>query len=200
MGDTQLLDFKSMPDQELRRLEVLLRQIVAESRVARQPPENWSMMVRFHVTDEYSPLIVQVREHLMDLLAYRDDAHLSASRPHFNEAGIVWLVLDSLAKGGAVNAEQMAEKLIFRGYEAEDYEIAIQAAVQIGWIQQGDYPNTFCLSQQGRDLRERAEQLTNEIFYTPWSVLTREELDELYGLLIVLRDGLNAYRRSRPSL
>ena len=197
MGDTQLLDFKSMPDRELKRLEILLKQIVAESRVAPVPPEKWAILVRFHVADDYSPLIVKIREHLMNLFAYRDDSHLATSRPHFNEAGIVWLVLSSLATGDAVNAGQMAEQMEFRGYDVEDYEIAIQAAIEIGWAQPGDHPNEFCLTQQGRELREQAEQLTNEYFYAPWSVLTPDELDELYDLLMKLRDELSIYRKSR---
>jgi hypothetical protein len=49
----------------------------------------------------------------------------------------------------------------------------------------------------GKGLREQAEQLTNEYFYAPWSVLTPDERNELYDLLLKLRDELNAYRKSR---
>ena len=199
MGDTQLLDFKSMPDVELERLAVLLKQVVAESRVAPGQPEKWAILVRFRMADEYSPLIVQIREHLMDLFAYRDDSHLSASRPHFNQAGIIWLVLGALWEGQAVNADQMAEKLEFRRYDVYDYEIALQAAVELGWAEPADRPNTFSLTEEGKQLRAQAEQLTNEYFYAPWSVLTQTELDELYHLLTNLRHELNIYRNSRRS-
>ena len=197
MGDTQLLDFKSMPDHELERLAILLKQIVAECKVTREPPEKWAILIRFRVADEYSPMIVQIREYLLDLFAYRDDSHLSAARPFFNEAGIVWLVLGSLWKEDAVTAEQMAEKMAFRGYDVDDYEIAIQAAIEVGWIEEADHPNTFRPTQQGKVLRERAEHLTDEYFYALWSVLTAVEVDELYDLLIKLRDELNDYRKSR---
>ena len=133
----------------------------------------------------------------MDLFAYRDDSHLTASHPHFNDAGIVWLVLGSLWNGEASNAEQMADKMIFRGYEEEEYEIAIQAAVELGWAEPADRPDTFRLTQQGRELREQAEHLTNEYFYAPWSVLVQDEIDELYDLLVKLRDELSIYRKSR---
>ena len=199
MGDTQLLDLKAMPEAELRRLAVLLKQIIAESRQAPEPPEKWAIFVRFRVADEYSPLLVQIREYLMDLFAYRDDAHLSAARPLFNQAGIIWLVLGSLGTGAAVNAEQMAEQMAFRGYEAADYDIAIQAAAELGWAEAAQRPDIFRLTDQGRELRARAEQLTNEYFFAPWSVLTREEVDELYGLLSKLRDALNSYGKSRRS-
>jgi hypothetical protein len=197
MGDTQLLDFRAMPDQALERLVVLLKQIIAESKITRQPPQKWAVFARFRSADGYSPLIVQIREHLMDLFAYRDDSHLSASRPHFNEAGIVWLVLGLLWSREAVNAEQIAEKLSFRGYDVESYEIAIQAAMEIGWVQPAEVSNTFCLTQAGKELREQAERLTDQYFYVPWSVLMPEEIDELYHLLLRLRDELILYRKSK---
>jgi len=131
------------------------------------------------------------------LFAYRDDAHLSASRPHFNQAGIAWMVLGALWNKDAVTAKQMAEKMTFRGYEVSDYEVALQATVEIGWAEVDVHPDTFRLSQQGRELREHAEQLTNEYFYAPWSVLMQAEIDELYDLLTKLRDELKVYRKSK---
>jgi hypothetical protein len=197
MGNKQLSDFQSMSHGEMERLALLLKQIVAECKTTPEPPTKWAILKRFRGADEQSPLIVQIKEYLMDLFAYRDDSHLSGSRPHFNDAGIVWLVLGSLWKGDAVNAEQMAEKLAFRGYEVEDYEIAIQAAVELGWAEQADHPNTFRLTGQGKELREQTEHLTNEYFYAPWSVLTQDEIDELYELLTKLHDELNIYRKAK---
>jgi helix-turn-helix protein len=196
-GDAQLLDFDSMSEEDLKRLAILLKQIVAECKVTPEPPEKWAILKRFRVATEYDPVIVRIRDYLMDLFAYRDDSHLSASRPHFNQAGIVWMVLGALWNRDAVNATQMAEKMTFRGYDVSDYEVAIQAAVEIGWAEMDELPGTFHLSQQGRQLRELAEDLTNEYFYAPWSVLMQDEIDELYDLLTKLHDDLNAYRKSR---
>lgn len=196
-GDEQLSGFYSMSDSDLERLVTLLKQIVTESKLTRQPPEKWAIFNRFRVADDHSPWIVQIREYLMDMYAYRDDSHLSAARPHFNEAGIVWLVLGSLWKGDAVNAEQMAESMSIRGYEVEDYEIAIEAAVEVGWAEQAGYPEAFRPTRKGKELREQVERITNEYFYTPWSVLVQEEIDELYDLLTTLRYELNAYRKSK---
>ncbi len=196
-GDEQLLGFCSMTDSDLKRLITLLKQIITECKLTRQPPEKWAIFKRFRVADEQSPLIVQVREYLMDMYAYRDDSHLSAARPHFNAAGIVWLVLGALWKGDAGNAGQMAESMPFRGYDVEDYEIAIQAAVELGWAEPADHPESFRLTPKGKELREQVEHLTNEYFYTPWSVLVQAEIDELYDLLTTLRYELSVYRKSR---
>jgi hypothetical protein len=195
-GDVQLSDFDAMPMQDLKRLLVLLKQIVMESCVTPEPPGKWAILKRFRVADEHYPPIMQIREYLMDLFAYRDDSHLSASRPHFNDAGIVWIVLGALWNGEAVNAGQMAEKMVFRGYEEEDYEIAIQAAMELGWVEQGNRPDKFCLTEAGKLLRQHAEQDTNEYFYAPWAVLTGEEIKELHGLLTRLQDALRAHAKS----
>lgn len=195
-GDVQLSDFAAMPAEDMKRLLALLKQIVMECCVTPEPPGKWAILKRFRVADEHYPPIMQIREYLMDLLAYRDDSHLSASRPYFNEAGIVWIVLGALENGEAVNAGQMAEKLAFRGYEVEDYEIAIQAAIEMGWVEPGNRPDQFCLTEAGKQLRQQAEYLTNEYFYAPWSVLTQEEIKELQGLLTKLYNGLKVYGKS----
>ncbi|HLE91812.1 MAG TPA: hypothetical protein VI753_11740 [Anaerolineales bacterium] len=196
-GDVQLSGFELMSDIPLERLATLLKRVVTENNNAPEPPAKWAIVKRFRVADEDSPLLVQVREYLMDLFAYRDDSHLAASRPHFNRAGIVWSVLGSLWTGDAVTAEQMEERLAFRGYEVDDYEVAIKAAVGVGWAEEADVRGTFRPTERGKELREQAEQLTEEYFYRPWSAFTQEELDELYGLLTELNNQLKDYRKSR---
>jgi len=194
-GDEQLRGFQSISEADLERLMLLLRKIVKENDLAPEPPEKWAIFKRFRVAHEKSPLIIQIREYLMDLFAYRDDSHLSAARPHFGQAGIVWNVFDSVLSGEAVSAEQMAESMSFRGYEVEDYEVAIQAAVEIGWIEDAETPGTFRPTQKGEELREQVEQLTNVYFYRPWAVLTEKELDDLYDLLTNFREQLSAYKK-----
>ncbi len=198
-GDAQLLDFCSMPEDHLKRLAILLKQVVSESKVTPEPPEKWAILRRFRVATDYDPLIVRIREYLMDLFAYHDDSHLSAARPHFNRAGIIWIVIGALWNKEAVTAEQMAEKMAFRGYEDSDYEVALQAAVEIGRAEVDYRPDTFRLSRQGKELYEQVERLTDEYFCAPWSVLVQDEIDELYELLTELHDELSTFRRSKIS-
>ncbi|MDL1944801.1 hypothetical protein FBQ99_20945 [Chloroflexi bacterium CFX2] len=198
-GDARLAEFDRMPESELKRLVDLLEQIASANLEAPEPPEKWAILHRFRVADGNSPLIVQLRELLMDLFAYRDDSHLSAAHPHFGRAGIVWSVLGSICDGDAVNAKQMVEKMDYRGYEEEDYEVAIQAAVQIGWVEAADAPYAYRPTSKGREIREQAERLTDEYFFRPWSVLTEGELDELYALLSKLRGQLIVFRKAKAS-
>ena len=198
-GYAQLTGFNLMSDDELKKLAGLLKQIVTANLEAPEPPEKWAIIKRFRVVDEESPQLVQIRELLMDLFAYRDDSHLSVAHPHFGQAGIVWSVLGSVWNRTALNAKQLSEAMSFRGYEEEDYEVAIQAAVEINWIEPADTPDTFRPTKKGREIREQVERLTDEQFFRPWSVLTDSEIDELYSLLEKLRDQLTVYKKSIAS-
>lgn len=196
-GDAQLAGFDLMEDAGLKRLVNLLKQLTLANMDAPEPPEKWAILNRFRVADERDPLIVQIRESLMDLFAFRDDSHLSAARLHFGEAGIVWDVLGAIANGSAVNAGQMAERMSLRGYEESDYEVAIQAAVQIGWAEAADAPNSHRATAKGCEILEGVERQTDEYFYRPWSVLTNEELAELHSLLTKLHEQLIVFRKAK---
>ena len=154
-GDARLPSPDWMPEIDLERLKVLIKQIVLANDSVPEPPEKWAILKRFRVADKNSPLLVKVREYLMDLYAYRDDSHLSAARPHFNQAGIVWSILGAVWGGSAVTAEQMAETMAFRAYEVKDYEVALQAAAEIGWLEETVVPGSYRVTQKGKELRAR---------------------------------------------
>ena len=194
-GDAQLASFDLVSEAELIQLINFLKQLWTANLEAPEPPEKWAIATRFRTADERSPFIAQIRELIMDLFAYRDDSHLSAARPHFGQAGIVWDVLSSISNGSAVNAEQMAERMSFRGYEENDYEVAIQAAIQIGWVEADSETNTCRPTSKGRGIRAQVERLTDEYFYRPWSVLTDEDLDKLFTLLTTLHEKLIEFKK-----
>lgn len=193
-GDAQLVKFEPAPELNLERLLSFLKQIVLANNAAPEPPEKWAIARRFHVAHKNSPVIVQIRECLMDLFAYRDDAHLSAARPHFNQAGIVWSVLGAVATGSAVTALKMTETMAFRGYDTYEYEAALKAACAVGWLA-ADAPDTFRPTALGTELREQVEKLTDEYFYRPWAAFPPDELEEFYNLLTKLREQLHGFKK-----
>jgi len=195
VGDAELTRFDLIPESELKQLVIFFKQLWNGILEAPEPPEKWAIATRFHTANPNSPLIVLIREFFMDFFAYRDDSHLAMARQHFGQAGIVWDVLSSITNGGAVNAEQMAERMSFRGYEENDYEVAIQAAVEIGWVEAVNGTNIYRPTSKGRELRSQVEHQTDEYFYRPWSVLTEEDLDELYALLIKLHEKLIEFKK-----
>lgn len=195
-GNKHLLPFESFTDVNLERLAALLKQIVLATKFAPPPPEHWAVVKRFSILNQESPLIIRIRESLMDLSAFHDDCHYAAAHPHFGRAGIAWLVLGALDKNDSVTAEQVADSLLFRGYDTSHYEVALQAATQIGWAQPINSSGAYCITQKGRELREQVDHLTNEYFYATWSLLHQHDLDELYELLLNLRDQLNSFRKT----
>ena len=194
-GDAHLPSPESMPEIDLERLQVLIKQIVLANDIAPEPPEKSAILKRYRVADQKSPVMVKIREYLMDLFAYRDDSHLSAAKPHFNQAGIVWNVLGAVWSGSASTAEKMAEIMAFRGYEADEYEVALQAAAEIGWLAETETTGAFRITEKGREVREKVEALTDEYFFLPWAVLTPEEIEELDGLLTKLRERFRKFRK-----
>ncbi len=196
-GDNYLAGFKPRDGLDLPRLMTFLKQLTMANGVEHEPPTKWAISRRFRVAGKESAPIAQIREYLMDVYAYRDDSHLSAARPHFNEAGIVWLVLGLLVSEEEVTAQLIAEKLEFRGYEPFDYQIALDAAVEVGWAELTNIPGTYCPTAKGREIREQVERLTDEYFYRPWSVMMANELDEFYTQLTKLHDQLIAFKKSK---
>ena len=83
----------------------------------------------------------------------------------------------------------------FQGYDIDDYEVAIKAALGVGWIKAADIPGTFRPSHKGWGLREQAEKLTDEYFYAPWAMFPQTSLDEFYNLLWKLREQLQGYKK-----
>ena len=194
VGDEQLIKL-AFTDTSHERLLSYLKQLILANNAAPEPPQKWAIANRFHVATRISPLIVQIRECLMDLLAYHDDAHLSAARPYFNEAGIVWSAFGCVWSGNANTAEKIAEALAFRGYEAEHYAAALQAALEAGWLEKNDKPDTFRPTSKGQAMHEQVDNLTDEYFFRPWAMFSQNELDELDGLLQGLREQMQSVKK-----
>lgn len=197
-GDDQLVKLAlGAPGMEADHDHLLshLKPIILANNATAEPPEKWAIANRFRVATRNSPVIVQIRECLMDLLAFHDDAHLSAARPYFSEAGIVWSAFGCVRRDHTMTAEKIAEALAFRGYDAEHYAAALQAAVQAGWLESNDLPGTYRPTSKGQDMHAQVDKLTDEYFFRPWAVLSQNELDELYGLLEKLREQLHGVKK-----
>ena len=190
-GYNALGSLEVFPTSEGERLTALLKRLVDAAYQAQEPPEKWALLHRFRVATEASSLPAQVREYLMDLFAYRDDAHISAWMP-YGVQGPAWNAFTSLWRGDATSPAQLAEQAAFRGYTATDYEEAIQELLRRGWVEEADRPGTYRVTRQGQALRDAVEQLTDGYFYAPWSSLSESEIVELRGLLTRLAESLQA--------
>lgn len=138
---------------------------------------------RFHPDTTYGPL-AKIDQHLDDLNAFRDDAHLAAWQPYEID-GRSWEAFTLVWEGKAQTAEDLAEKLPNRGYSAGDYAGSLAELVERGWLAPAN--GGYRLTEEGQQLRQAAEEATNHYFYTPWAILDENEQVQLRNLLIQLK-------------
>lgn len=179
---------------EMEQLNELLYRIVAATLAAPEPEEK-RMLVYSRGTDpgDGAPGSVQVDQYLTDLTRYRDDAHIAAWQP-VGVSGSVWEALTYVWRGDARTAEELTEKLPFRGHSAEIYAEALAELVGRGWVEVT--AEGYQITEKGGTLRQKAEEETDRIFYAPWACLNETENAQLHRLLIQLKDNLQQMAES----
>jgi hypothetical protein len=66
---------------------------------------------------------------------------------------------------------------------------AIEELENRGWIMAGEEMH---LTEQGNEIREKSEELTDQYFFSPWGILSDEELSHLGNLLNELKDKIDS--------
>jgi DNA-binding MarR family transcriptional regulator len=177
-----------LPVEDLERVEGLLEKVGEASLEALEPASKWAITTtrRGHPSQEYPPL-ARIDQRLDDLGGFRDDAHLAAWQP-YDVSGQAWEAFTFIWRGDASTAEELAEKLPFRGYSAEAYTEALEDLVGRGWVERT--ADGYRLTEKGSGVRQDAEDATDRIFFAPWACLDVNERNQLSDLLARLRDGL----------
>ena len=180
-----LTDLETLPAADLETLEKLLDRLVQASLEATEPGNKWGLANshRLHPDVAYGPL-ARIDQHLDDLNAFRDDAHLAAWQP-YGVDGRSWEAFTFIWRSEAQTAAELAEKLPFRGYSAGDYAESLAELAGRGWLMQVD--GLYRLTDEGQQLRQTAEETTDYYFYTPWAILDENEQAQLRNLLIQLK-------------
>ena len=133
--------------------------------------------------------LYRILQYLADLNAFRDDCHVAAWRP-YGVGGDAWEALTFVWRGEAHAAEELVEKLPFRGYDVADYTGTLEALAAKGWLAAGD-DGAYKMTGEGEKVRQEAEDATDRWYYAVWETLGEGEVDEFGGLLRRLRDALN---------
>ena len=111
-----------------------------------------------HIQVDHGTL-ARVDQHLDDLNAFRDDAHIAAWK--FAEVdGHTWEVLTFIWNGEATTAKGLVERLPYRQYTADNYQITLEDLVKRGWIEPGD--DGYVVTAKGKKIRDDAEDGTNQ--------------------------------------
>lgn len=180
--------FEPLPDADMKRLVALLRKVADEVRALPEPAEKWGFSMGSKLDrGPFAPLAIQLRRHVIDLLSFREDAHLASWQP-FEISGQLWQVLTYVWRDEANTAAELVEKLSGRGYDEESYTAALQDLVSRGWIAQEN--GKYVATEQGSALRQQAEDTTDRYFDAPWVALGKAETEETRSLMEKLAQAI----------
>jgi DNA-binding MarR family transcriptional regulator len=182
----RLATLDPLPADETRRLLDLLHRLVDATLAAPEPAEK-HYLHRSRLLDPGADAAPATRidQYLTDLALFRDDAHLAAWRPHQID-GHAWEALTLIWRGAATTPEALAEQLPRREYTQAAYAAALQTLIERGWVAERD--GAYYVTEQGRALRQHAEDETDRLFYQPWHFLDDGAAQELRTLLTRLHD------------
>jgi DNA-binding MarR family transcriptional regulator len=136
-----------------------------------------------HIQADHGTL-ARVDQHLDDLNAFRDDAHIAAWKSAEVD-GHTWEVLTFIWNSDATTAEKLAERLPYRQYTTDNYQTTLEDLVKRGWIEIGN--DGHVVTAKGKKIRDDAEDGTNKNYFGAWKVLSDDELEKLGELLTALK-------------
>lgn len=136
-----------------------------------------------HIQVEQGTL-AHVDQLLDDLNAFRDDAHIAAWAP-VGVDGHTWEVLTLVWNGDATTAEALVKRLPYRQFTKEEYQATLKDLAQKGWIKPGQ--DGFAVTEEGKKIRDEAEEATNANYFGPWNNLSDDEVVRLGELLTALK-------------
>jgi predicted transcriptional regulator len=191
-------ELEDLPEDTIKQLEGLLDKLVQASLKAEKPADKSALLLsnKSHTHPNAAPL-AQIDQHLDDLNAFRDVSHIAAWRGQQEIHGRTWEAFAFVADGKAHSAATLLESLPNRGYSEEDYAASLAELVELDWIETGE--EGYQVTEKGRKVRQTAEDKTNEYFYTPWSVLEGNELNQLRFGLMRLKVILEGLAEATPS-
>lgn len=168
-----------------KELKTLLGKLVQACILSIDQPNKWSILHsrRLAPGREVSPIIA-VDQYISDLAAYRDDAHTASWSGYFISPP-AWDILGLLWRGLASTFEEISLKTNKRGWTEMETANAFDELNKKGWI------DGFTLSREGKTIREEAERLTDQYFYSPWKILSPEEFEQLGKILLHFQQTVN---------
>jgi DNA-binding MarR family transcriptional regulator len=185
---TRLGEVPVLSAEDLAQLESLLQRVGEASLEAQEPASKWCISTTHqgHPSQVYAPL-AKIDQHLDDLNAFRDDVHLAAWEP-YDVSGHAWEAFTFIWRSEASTAEELVEKLPYRGYTVEVYTEALEDLVDRRWVEETS--DGYRVTEKGNAIRQDAEDATDRYFLVPWACLTASEKIQLHDLLTRLKNEL----------
>jgi hypothetical protein len=183
----QMARLSPLPYKQLDELKFLLAKLVQASILSQEHLCKWSILHSRRLDSGRNVAsIIAVDQYLSDLSAYRDDAHLASWSSHSIGAH-AWDILGVLWQDMALSTTDLIDAIKKRRWTERETRKAISDLVRKGWVKNGEILN---LTYEGRQLRNNAEELTDKLFFSPWSVLSDNEYKKLSEYLIQMNKNL----------
>ena len=187
-GEEAIAGLEPVPAVTLQKLLDYAKRLVDETFDTPEPPSKFAMTRYYknvHLVEETS--LLHLLLHLGTLDQYRGAAHIASWESH-NLKGYEWSAFTSIWRNEANTLDALHEEMGATAFTREEVSEALHNLVSRGWIEEktGAYKTTA----EGGKVRQESEDMTDRLFFIPWSCLNESELDELSSLAGQLRDGL----------
>jgi len=173
LNDQVLAKIKGLPEPEMKRLLTFLNKVSTKIKTLPEPKNKPG----FELSQQFdrgpsAPLMVQTRHRIIDLLAFRDDVHITAWKTHTAE-GQLWEAFTLIWRDQAGNAAELAEQLAYRNYDETAYAAALDRLVACGWIVK--LGNKYVVRPKAARMRQRVEETTNRLYRAAFADLSIAE-------------------------
>lgn len=113
---------------------------------------------------------------------FRQDSHNAAWKLH-NIGAHAWEILSFLWREEATGYDTLPEYVTSsRGFTRLETEAAFDVLLDRGWITQTEEPGNYRMTKPGNTIRQEAEDLTDQYFFSAWNQLSETNLQDLHTL------------------
>lgn len=184
-----LAGFHPLAETELNRLAGWLKNLSESCLSAAEPPGKWCLE-HIHMLDPgvVAHPMVKIDQHLSELGAYRDDAHLAAWQ-ELTMSGHAWELLTLLWVEKAASLKRLNQKLAHRGYSLDQTRASLGELSFLDCVvfSSGE---EWKITEEGKTIRAAAEERTNRLFQAAFAEFSDYELSETLELLKQFRHAI----------
>jgi len=196
-AESKLLALASACDPgDLSALDELVGRVAETTRTFVDIPDKGCLRATGNMRrkEHLSPLAA-ILQSIDTLEAFRCDGHRAIWRRSL-PGGRAWELLTVMWQGQANSADSMfawSQRQGFpRGFSATEYAEDLRGLVAHGWAVATAEADIYRLTEEGRQLRQEAEDATDANFYTPWSSLMPGEIADMHRLVTTLMAQLRS--------
>jgi hypothetical protein len=174
----------TLPDSKMEQLVELSDRLIFSIQELDEPKDKpaFELSMIFVGCQERS-LVVQLRQRMFALLAFRDDAHMT-SWQSYEQDGQIWESFSLIGRGEIGNAAQLADQLSHRDYTEVDYAIALEKIKARGWIALKN--GLFVVQPGAAKMKEDVVANTNHLYCHAFARLSSTDKQTFQNLMVNL--------------